>query len=211
MRKVLIINGDYLYTKLFADAGWVVTKDPKQILDCQLVCFTGGEDVSPSYYGEAIHPQTYSNIVRDEYEKQYFLIAIENDIPCVGICRGGQFLNVMNGGKMYQHVSHHCGSHEIDILDWEYPESTITATSTHHQMMRPTKEAFVLAEASQNGFKEYMRNGEVVEAYGAEESQDIEVVFYPHTKCLCFQPHPEFKHCEPLKELFHFFVNKYCN
>lgn len=37
----------------------------------------------------------------------------------VGICRGAQFLNVMAGGKMIQHVEGHAihGTHEIVVTD----------------------------------------------------------------------------------------------
>jgi len=66
------------------------------------VVFTGGADVSPFMYGEKKLSVTCNDEHRDEQEKLFF--ERYTKVPKVGICRGGQFLNVMNGGKMWQHV-----------------------------------------------------------------------------------------------------------
>jgi gamma-glutamyl-gamma-aminobutyrate hydrolase PuuD len=152
-----------------------------------LVCFTGGEDVSPDLYGEEVHPQTFNSKFRDAHEQKLFKQFLEANIPMVGICRGGQFLNVMNGGKMYQHVNMHVQSHMITDVK---SGATVLATSTHHQMMRPSISGKIIATAQQHGFKQHMKEGRVESS--KMEEPDIEAVFYPHTRCLCFQPHPEF-------------------
>ena len=103
-----------------------------------------------------------------------------------GICRGAQFLNVMNGGKMWQHTVGHAirGVHEaIDQMSGE----EVMVTSTHHQMMIPTNDAIVLMTADCAVFKQGF---EVQELGGIKP--DIEAVFYPETRCLCYQPHPEY-------------------
>lgn len=207
---VLIVNASPQYTRMFADKGWAVVTDVNQMDSVQLVCFTGGEDVTPSLYGERSLPTTYSNLYRDEYEREIYLLALSKDIPCVGICRGGQFLNVMNGGKMYQHVSRHTVDHEVVVHDDEFiPErNKVVVTSTHHQMMRPHESAKILVTAKEGGWKEYVDGNEVVHV--TDDEQDIESVFYPHTRSLCFQPHPEFYGYDELKTLFFFLVNKYC-
>lgn len=209
MRKhVLIVDGNSSYVKLFTNMGFAVFMDVGMLPICDLVCFTGGEDVSPSFYKEEKHPHTYSSRFRDVNEQLLFEQAVELDIPCVGICRGGQFLNVMNGGKMYQHVESHTQDHYIDVLDTEAPFNSVLATSTHHQMMRAGPSAVMLAKANLGGFKQYMEGGKVV--FQEKDEDDTEVLFYPHTKCLCFQPHPEFSPSDDLAELFSYFVNKYC-
>ena len=38
---------------------------------------------------------------------------------------------------------------------------------------------------------------------------DVEAVYYPHTACLCFQPHPEFHGMEELAKYFFSLVNRY--
>lgn len=196
MPKVYIIGGDFQYTALFKDFGYeVITSLEQDVPD--LVCFTGGEDVSPHLYGEAAHPQSFSSEFRDKFEQKLFKQFLDANIPMVGICRGGQFLNVMNGGKMYQHVNMHTQNH---ILTDVKSGDTVMATSTHHQMMRPSISGKIVATAQQHGFKQYMKDGRV--EISKMEEPDIEVVFYPHTQCLCFQPHPEFG-SEELKVYFH--------
>lgn len=207
-KQVLIIDGDYNYVRLFTSFGFAVFSDVNMLPFCDLVVFTGGEDVTPSYYKEKQHPCTYNNLFRDAYEKKVFDDAIEANIPCVGICRGGQFLNVMNGGKMYQHVESHTRSHYIEVLDVEAPFESVLATSTHHQMMRAGPSAVMLAKANLGGFKQYM--GEEGVLFQEKDEDDTEVLFYPHTKCLCFQPHPEFNPSDELAEVFHYFITKYC-
>ncbi|MNN90808.1 hypothetical protein D3C81_2088280 [compost metagenome] len=57
-------------------------------------------------------------------------------------------------------------------------------------MMRAGDDGHILATADLGGFKQYMADGKVAE--GPDNEPDTEVVAYATTKCLCFQPHPEF-------------------
>lgn len=205
MPKVFIEQSSYPYVKMFIDAGFEVVFD-KEMAD--LVCFTGGEDVSPSLYKEAKHPKTYPSPSRDTRECLVFQECLDNKIPMVGICRGGQFLNVLCGGKMYQHVTGHTNNHFISIVG---EKDKIEVTSTHHQMMIPGNGAKVIATANQKGTKEFIQNGNIVTI--SDSLPDIEVVYYKQYNCLCFQPHPEFigAALDPLKEFFFNCVNKYLN
>lgn len=182
MKNVYIVNRDGAYKRLFLEIGFAVTDT---FANADLVCFTGGEDVTPSLYGDGAHPTTYNNIKRDEVERQVFLNCIDNNIPMVGICRGAQFLNVMSGGRMYQHVSEHTRSHSITDLE---TGETVWVSSTHHQMMMPSPKGFLVASSTLGGTREWM-DGQV--AKKDVSTEDIEVVYYEHTKSLCFQPHPE--------------------
>lgn len=183
MKKVYIVGGDSMIAAMFRAHGWEIVSHMK---DADLVQFTGGEDVSPYLYGEEKHPYTYNSQYRDRMETVEFERAKDRGKPMAGICRGGQFLNVMSGGRMYQHVGKHTQDHLItDLLS----NSQIIATSTHHQMMRPSSDGLLVAFASQSGFKQSMEDDKVIEV---DEPLDTEVVFYPHTKALCFQPHPEY-------------------
>lgn len=107
-------------------------------------------------------------------------------IKSLTITQLGQFLNVMSGGRMYQHVEKHTRSHEI--TDTRTGES-VFVSSTHHQMIMPSPKAVIVATASLGGEREWY-DGEIARKDVSKE--DIEVVYYPHTKALCFQPHPEF-------------------
>lgn len=182
--NVMIIDGSPAYQFLFRSLGHTIVNT---LNEAQLMVFTGGADVSPHLYGDQAHRQTGNSPFRDAQEKAWFDRAIIRDIPMVGICRGGQFLNVMSGGRMYQHVEEHCGDHEIvDLLTGE----TVLVSSTHHQMMLPSEKGLLVASSALAGSREWF-DGSIARKDVSQE--DIEVVYYKHTNCLCFQPHPEFQ------------------
>lgn len=181
--NVYIVNGNPQYKRMFEKLNYVVVDD---MLSSDLVCFTGGEDVSPSMYGHEKHNTTGSNINRDRFELDVFDICFKRNIPMVGICRGGQFLNVASGGEMYQDCTSHTQSHMITDVETGLQ---VWASSTHHQMMKPKGNHTIIAVGSQRGSRTYWDNTHFV----TEQSRiDIEVVHYPETQCICFQPHPEF-------------------
>lgn len=198
MFKVFIVGGGHGgYSKMFIAAGWALARD---VFDADLVQFTGGEDVTPALYGEAKHQYTGNSFERDLYEAGYFAIAQRMGKPMAGICRGGQFLNVMSGGCMYQHVGAHATGHGHVLVDLD-SDRPINVSSTHHQMMRIGPDGILVAVADEGGAKERMHNGAVERDDGLEV--DTEVVYYPTTKALCFQPHPEF--FEPGHECFKYY------
>ncbi len=184
MHKAYIVGvGSQAYRDLLIGYGFELTSEP---LKADIALFTGGEDVTPGLYGAKAHPYTSFNTFRDDEEQAYFKAFKELGVPMLGICRGGQFLNVMNGGSMYQHVTHHTQDHVImDVLS----QCTLWASSTHHQMMKPTSKAVLVAVAHQHGKRQWY---EGVEFHEDVSHEDIEVVYYEEAKCLCFQPHPEF-------------------
>lgn len=210
MSKVFIVGSGYLYARMFTERGWEVTTD---IYEADLVQFTGGEDVTPSYYGSQKHRKTYNNEHRDANEKKVWLLAQELSLPCAGICRGGQFLNVMSGGSMYQDVDGHTGSHPANVLGMHTP---VMFSSTHHQMMRPPAsfmhEYLLLATAKQAKWREwcgtYGTNG-IREYTTPGSNDDVECLYYPETNCLCFQPHPEFDGYKDCRDVYFFFINNY--
>lgn len=181
--KVYVVGADYGIVTMFLRRGWEVVNyiDDK----ISLIQFTGGEDVDPSYYGETRHPRSHTNPVRDAREA-----AVYNEwvgkVPMAGICRGGQFLNAMNGGRMWQHVDNHglYGTHEATDLT---TGAVVQVTSTHHQMIDPTEEGTILMTARIASFKE-APDYRVTDDLGP----DIEAVWYQNTNCLCYQPHPEY-------------------
>jgi carbamoylphosphate synthase small subunit len=188
VKRVYIVGGGWAYSKMFLQAGFL-TVDRAEEAD--MLCFTGGADVNPELYGEKAIPGTHSDYNRDRMEMDIF-----NKyplVPKVGICRGGQFLNVMNGGKLWQDVNNHTRDHHIHTvsLDGKGLEQQIQVSSTHHQMMRPAKHGLLLAfgcDATIYNGVEFPRD-----EYPEDNLDgDAEVVWYEETKSLCFQPHPEF-------------------
>lgn len=180
---VCVVGHDYTITTMFLRRGWTIVDYIDENID--LIQFTGGEDVDPSYYKEARHPMTRSNPKRDAAEA-----AVYNEwvgkVYMAGICRRGQFLNVMNGGKMWQHVNHHAvhGTHAATDLR---TGQVFQVTSTHHQMMQPSDTADVWLVADEATMKQT-----AVSQFDGKLWPDYEAIHYPLTKCLCFQPHPEY-------------------
>ena len=76
---------------------------PQLVSLCDGLLFTGGQDVSPALYGETPKPtcgEVYP--ARDRMEQALLHLALERDLPVLGICRGIQFLNAVLGGTLYQ-------------------------------------------------------------------------------------------------------------
>ena len=72
---------------------------------CDGLILTGGDDIDPALYGEEIINDTvFPAPERDAREPRLCAMAMERDIPILGICRGLQILNVHLGGTLYQDI-----------------------------------------------------------------------------------------------------------
>jgi gamma-glutamyl-gamma-aminobutyrate hydrolase PuuD len=182
-KTIYIEHGNHQYTMLFVKLGFTVVPDLNK---ADVVCFTGGADVSPHLYACDAHPTTHSDSWRDAKEERLFLECMRQGKFMVGICRGGQFLNVMCGGSMYQDVQKHCQAHSLTDI---HTGENVWVSSTHHQMMKPSESGIIVAVANQSGKREWFE-GTIMHRDVSQE--DIEVVYYEANKALCFQPHPEF-------------------
>ncbi|MGH9146106.1 MAG: gamma-glutamyl-gamma-aminobutyrate hydrolase family protein, partial [Vicinamibacterales bacterium] len=82
------------------------TDSPEAIIaEIDGLLLTGGADVDPALYGEQTHPKTtVVPPVRDRFELQLARLAIERDLPFLGICRGEQVMNVAGGGTLIQDI-----------------------------------------------------------------------------------------------------------
>jgi putative glutamine amidotransferase len=81
--------------------------EPSELLDLlDGVLITGGSDVDPAAYGETPHAETdAAGPDRDAFELLLVRAAAERDLPCLGICRGMQVVNVAYGGALEQHLA----------------------------------------------------------------------------------------------------------
>lgn len=61
---------------------------------------TGGGDVHPQLYGEALRASRGISLERDLFEIRLIRAALERNMPILGICRGHQILNVAHGGTL---------------------------------------------------------------------------------------------------------------
>lgn len=150
----------------------------------------GGADVDPQIYNR---PRSdwcgHTNKDRDTKEMDEMAYSIENHIPIIGICRGAQLLNVVNGGVLVQHIDNHAiaGQHPCIIDDGTNPAFECGVSSTHHQMMVPHKDGIIIGKSTEGttGMHWDMPNQPYKFKYVTE------VVWYPKTLSLCIQPHPE--------------------
>ena len=167
-----------------------------------LLVFTGGADVNPQLYGCHKYKTTYFDEQRDARDLDLFRYGRSVNKPMVGICRGGQFLNVCMHGKLYQDVDNHGlaapFTHKItDVAT----KKTYEVSSTHHQMMVPGQGAITMAFAECSVKRMYtppLSTGKAGQnatiADFRNTSHDTEAVYYPKQKILCFQPHPEYNY-----------------
>lgn len=180
------MSGDII--RMFARHGAVMAKE---LEETDLLVFSGGSDVNPALYGERPHRTTTWDTKRDEFEKGMFEKALALGIPMTGICRGSQFLNVMNGGKLWQDVDGHCNYHSITDI---HTGKTLIASSTHHQMMRINGSMNVIAVATEQVSKRFEADSLAVNiTKNSNRSAEIEIeaCSYEDTKCFLCQGHPE--------------------
>ena len=131
--------------------------------------FTGGEDVAPAYYGEAVDERCQEpDGERDLFEIHLARAALARRTPVLGICRGLQVLNVAAGGTLYQDIacrpgtlSHHAARvadrqkliHLVRILPGTRLHAIMgvdqsEVTSTHHQFVKDVAPEYRLSAGS---------------------------------------------------------------
>lgn len=199
-----IVGGGYAEEKMFRDHIGYDTTRAKTLAD--LFVFTGGEDINPKIYGETPHHSvSHWTDSRDAYEIDMYQ-GINKDTLKVGICRGGQLLNLMNGGKMVQHTDAHHGNHLIRLNN----NSMLMTNSVHHQQMIPGPDAEVLACSNVsnlqyiNGIWRHRDKKEI------EPWSEAEIIWYPKTNSLCIQGHPEYPEApKGFKELVWDYIETY--
>ena len=122
---------------------------------------SGGGDIDPSRYDGKRHDTNYSiDQERDSLELELARRVIDSSIPTLGICRGAQILNVVQGGKLIEHIPDEVGG---KVLHRAPPREPVThgvklktgsrlakilgrdqfdATSWHHQALRGAAAGF---------------------------------------------------------------------
>jgi putative glutamine amidotransferase len=132
---------------------------------------TGGEDVSPHFFGEAPHPAAGDpHPVRDSYELALVRAAAHLRVPTLAICRGAQVVNVALGGSLIQDIPSQSGAsieharedvrrervHAVRLADESRlaritGETTIRTNSLHHQAVARVADALRATAQSEDG------------------------------------------------------------
>lgn len=136
--------------------------------------FTGGHDISPNLYGETVSEKCgVTNNDRDNLERAVFNMAMAEDKPILGICRGIQIINAFMGGTLYQdleserpsRIEHHMvppydrKQHEVLIkenspLYKALGKSEIGVNSYHHQAIKELGDGLDIMAVSEDGLVE---------------------------------------------------------
>jgi putative glutamine amidotransferase len=120
------------------------------LLDGVLV--TGGADLDASTYGADPHPETEATSAdRDAFELLLVRAAAERDLPCLGICRGMQVVNVAYGGALDQHLA--------DRLETDIHRGDGTVFADHAVDVEPGSLAALAAGDSRVAVKSYHHQG----------------------------------------------------
>jgi putative glutamine amidotransferase len=128
-------------------------EDPSELLGLlDGVLITGGADVDPTSYGADAHPETAPSAVeRDAFELMLVRGAGERDLPCLGICRGMQVVNVAYGGDLDQHLP--------DRLDHDIHRGAEGEFADHRVEVEPGSLAALAAGATDVAIKSYHHQG----------------------------------------------------
>lgn len=206
--KVFVVGGAVGYANFLEDAQLV-----ENIKDAEVVLFTGGEDVTPALYGCKKLRKTFCNTKRDLFEKEVFESVDPSKQICLGICRGSQFLCVMNGGKLVQHCYNHALYTTHGIMD---EDTCYQITSTHHQMQYPynldEKDYKVLFISDERRSGDYEGEGfdkEIIRDEGEPEIVEYHKKGLP--RCLAVQGHPEMIPTSPVAKMISNLVKEMCN
>lgn len=156
------------------------------------IIFWGGEDIATSlYYEKPVTPHSPEKPTkRDIDEANIYRKARALKIPVIGICRGSQLLNVLNGGSLHQHVVDHVHSHAV----YDQKGFLFNVTSTHHQAWIVNPDKYTpLAWAKGNAWPKHKTQ--------AEPTTIHEIGLYPYKTLIC-QGHPEYPEASPEYQKF---------
>lgn len=192
--RTYFVAGDTGLERVMEKLGFV----HKPLEEANFIVYPGGSDISPTIYKNRAHPTTWPAPERDVKEMTVFQAAKFGSIH-IGICRGAQLLCALNGGLLYQDVDNHTGSkHPVRYID-EHGVIHVNhvVNSLHHQMMHPIRGPVqVWATANRATYRDLETKQRI--PLSDKSAPDPEVVWYPHTRCLCFQAHPEYDHTTTL-------------
>ena len=139
---------------------------------------SGGADIDPDYLGEEPLDCISVNPRRDAQELMLVRLAVDRQIPILGICRGIQMLTAALGGKLYQDIKTQHGvsciehsqtiarglpSHDVRIekgslLHTLMGTETLAVNSFHHQAVKEVPQGFRVTAMSVDGIIEAMES-----------------------------------------------------
>jgi putative glutamine amidotransferase len=154
---------------LILPADDVVAESPDSVLDLiDGLILAGGSDIDPGSYGAQPDPETRNTWPeRDRFEIALGTRALERDMPVLGICRGMEMINVIQGGTLKQHLGlelhrHTPGvftDHRVQLAPGSLAERVVggehtEVKSAHHQGVDEIGEGVVVSGHADDGVVE---------------------------------------------------------
>jgi putative glutamine amidotransferase len=154
---------------LILPADDVIAESPDELLDLvDGLILAGGSDIDPGSYGARPEPETRGTWPeRDRFEIALGTRALERDMPVLGICRGMEMINVIQGGTLKQHLGlelhrHTPGvftDHRVRLEPGSLAERVVGAEHTevksaHHQGLDVVGEGVVVSGHADDGVVE---------------------------------------------------------
>jgi putative glutamine amidotransferase len=173
--------------------------DVNELLDrLDGLILSGGADVEPSRYGALPDPHLGpTEPDRDEWESALYRGARDRGMPVLGICRGFQLINVIEGGTLRQHldledgvghpqwnVDGHEATHTVRITGGPIMQSLfqgdVAVNSLHHQSVDQLATSLVATAIAPDG---------VIEGIESPDGRVLGVQWHPE---LLSAPDPTF-------------------
>ena len=177
------------------------------------VLLTGGGDIDPSIYKEARHSKTNDpDAARDSFELELARLAIRENVPIFGVCRGLQVLNVAAGGTLIQDIPseiNHPLGHQIDAPLYAIAhEIWITPGSTLANMMNEELEGGEVLQVNSRHHQAIKQVASGFDVSATAPDGVIEAIERPASHfCVAVQWHPEnFWRTGEFRALFEEFV-----
>ncbi len=151
------------------------------------VIFSGGYDVNPELYGEAKKYNTVSfTEARDNHEEKLYKKWKATGKPTLGICRGLQFMNIMEGGSLHQDIPverstiHSDTKHDISlekggIMEEIFGSDPVTVNSYHHQCIKRLADVFEVTAYSTDDY--------IIEGIAHKTEKMFAVQYHPERQC----------------------------
>ena len=150
---------------------------------CDGLLLTGGADLDPRLYGEAVLNDTVKvQPERDDFELALFWAFYRRGKPIFGICRGCQLINVALGGTLYQDLVEQKGlmhsdpelRHAVHVEEGSVLHrlfgTQFFVNSTHHQAVKDAAPGLRITARSDEG---------IVEAFEHESLPILATQFHP--------------------------------